>query len=114
MKRPLPQLAISIATLLILAGSTQAQLAVQNVLTPNDLVNNILVGQGVTVSNVMFNGQPANTVNDQVGSFIGTNSNIGLTNGLLLATGKVVWSKGPITAQPRYHQPTHGIRPTRT
>lgn len=95
MKRPLPQLAISIATLLILAGSTQAQLAVQNVLTPNDLVNNILVGQGVTVSNVMFNGQPANTVNDQVGSFIGTNSNIGLTSGLLLATGKVVLVEGP-------------------
>jgi hypothetical protein len=72
-----------------LVGTTQAQLTVQNNLTPNELVNNILVGQGVTVSNVMFNGQPANTVNDQAGSFNGATSNIGLASGLVLATGKV-------------------------
>lgn len=72
-----------------MVGTAQAQLTVQNTITPIDLVNNILVGQGVTVSNVTFNGQPANVVNEQMGAFDGTNSNIGLSNGIVLATGKV-------------------------
>lgn len=74
---------------LSLTGSAQAQLTVENTQSPNDLVNNILVGQGVTVSNVMFNGVPANSMNEQVGAFNGLNSNIGLSNGIVLATGRV-------------------------
>ena len=79
---------------LLFIGATRAQLAVQNNLTPNELVNSILVGQGVTVSNVTFNGQPANTIHDQIGSFAGT-SNLGLANGVVLATGQVPEVVGP-------------------
>ena len=50
----------------------------QNTLTPEQLVNTILLGQGVTASNVLFNGQPANTVNDQVVAYQTGTSNIGL------------------------------------
>ncbi len=95
MNRSLLKVTLPIAAFVCLANTIHAQLTVQNNLNPNDLVNNILVGQGVTVSNVMFNGQPANTVNDQVGSFNGTNSNIGLGNGLVMATGKVQLVEGP-------------------
>ncbi|MBK7286798.1 MAG: choice-of-anchor L domain-containing protein [Flavobacteriales bacterium] len=77
---------------LLFIGATRAQLAVQNNLTPNELVNSILVGQGGTVSHVTFNGQPANTIHDQIGSFAGT-SNLGLANGVVLATG----INGPFT-----------------
>ncbi|MCB0757951.1 MAG: choice-of-anchor L domain-containing protein [Flavobacteriales bacterium] len=95
MNRSLLKATLPIAAFVYLSNTVHAQLTVQNNLTPNDLVNNILVGQGVTVSNVMFNGQPANTVNDQAGSFNGTNSNIGLASGLVLATGKVILVEGP-------------------
>ena len=95
MNRSLLKATLPIVAFVCLTNTVHAQLTVQNNLTPSDLVNNILVGQGVTVSNVMFNGQPANTVNDQAGAFNGTNSNIGLASGLVLATGKVFMVEGP-------------------
>ena len=70
---------------LLFVGAVHAQLAVQNNLTPNELVNSILVGQGVTVSNVTFNGQQANTINDQIGSFNGTTDPEGPEAGLYVA-----------------------------
>lgn len=42
-----------------------AQLNVGTTFTPAALVNDILVGQGITVSNLTFNGEPANVVNDR-------------------------------------------------
>ena len=95
MNRSLLKATLPIVAFVCLTNTVHAQLTVQNNLTPSDLVNNILVGQGVTVSNVMFNGQPANTLNDQTGSFNGSNSNIGLASGLVLATGKVFLAEGP-------------------
>lgn len=76
-------------------GRALAQLSVQNTLNPQDLVTSILVGQGVSVSNVLFNGLPATTVNDQAGSFDGTSSNIGIGHGIVLATGNVHVVEGP-------------------
>lgn len=55
----------------------------------------MLVGQGVAVGTVLFNGQPATAINDQVGSFNGTASNIGLDSGLVLCTGRMVGIQGP-------------------
>lgn len=71
------------------------QLTTQNVLTPEQLVNTVLAGQGVAVSNVTFNGQPATSINDQVAYFNGAASNIGLSNGVVLATGKAELVEGP-------------------
>lgn len=95
MYRPLLQALSFLSGCLLFVGAARAQLAVQNNLTPNELVNTILAGQGVTVSNVTFNGQPANTINDQIGSFNGTSSNLGLATGVVLATGQVPLVVGP-------------------
>lgn len=83
-------------TIGILAVQTmKAQLIVDNTQTPNDLVQNLLAGPGVQISNVTFNGLPGNTINPQIGSFIGTNSNIGINSGLILCTGDVNVAVGP-------------------
>jgi len=71
-----------------------AQLNVGTTFTPAALVNDILVGQGITVSNLTFNGEPANVVNDQIGAFYGANSNLGLNTGIVLSTGRIVGVTG--------------------
>lgn len=72
-----------------------AQLTVDNTTTPQELVENILVGQGVVVNNVIFNKLPGNTINDQIASFNGSTSNLGLNTGIVLATGRVAVVTGP-------------------
>ena len=67
------------------------------VLTPTQYVNN-LVGPGISVSNVTFNGSTSNAtmVRDQVGHFLnGSATNIGINNGLILSTGKATGAIGP-------------------
>ncbi len=61
-------------------------------ITPLQLVQNILVGTGVTVSNVKFNGSlSAPTASNQLGSFTtGTNvTNLGFPNGIIMSTGGI-------------------------
>lgn len=48
------------------------------------LVQNVLLGNGVTVSNITFNGFPAS-----IGSFTAANSNLGLSSGVVLTTGTI-------------------------
>ena len=75
---------------------SKAQLVVNNTtMTPEQLVQNILGGPGVTISNVVFNGVPATTVSQQVGEFNGTASNIGLANGVIMGSGDVQVAVGP-------------------
>jgi len=75
------------------------QLVVNNTAqTPAQLVQNVLLGTGITVSNIKFNGSVANAnvVNDQVGKFTGGNTtNIGINSGVLLSTGKGSVAIGP-------------------
>lgn len=75
-----------------------SQLTVDNTtLTPEQLVQQILVGQGVTVSNITFNGSAADaqTLQIQAGTFDGTNSNIGINQGMMLGTGDINVAPGP-------------------
>ena len=68
-----------------------AQLTVNTgVLTPTQYVQNVLVGAGVTISNVTFTGDVS-----QLGEFNGVNTNIGLGTGLIMATGDVNVAVGP-------------------
>ncbi len=76
-----------------------AQLTVDNSLTPQQLVENVLLGGGVTVSNVTFNGQPGNQVNDQIGSFDGSNSNLNITQGLVMCSGSIPEVVGPNSSE---------------
>jgi hypothetical protein len=76
-----------------------AQLIVNNTTqTPAQLVQSVLLGNGLTVSNIKFNGSAAAaaTVRDQVGKFTnGNTSNIGLNSGIVLATNKATVAIGP-------------------
>ena len=86
--------------LLLLLGtlSSQAQLIVNNTNTPTELVQNVLLGSNVYISNVKFNGSlsSATMLKDQVNAFSnGTTTNIGINQGLLLSTGKGQVAVGP-------------------
>lgn len=67
-----------------------AQLVVNTGNTPQQLVQNVLIGGGVTVSNVQFTG-----ASGAAGFFDGQNSNIGLSSGVLLTTGLASGAIGP-------------------
>ncbi|PLW93677.1 MAG: hypothetical protein C0592_05365 [Marinilabiliales bacterium] len=67
----------------------KAQITVDNTLTPTQLVQDVLLGAGISVSNVTFSGGA-----DQRGTFTGT-SNIGISDGIILATGDINVAIGP-------------------
>lgn len=82
-------------TLLLLSASVfglggYAQLVVNETMTPAQLVQNVLLGGGVTASNITFNGVASAPVNEQAGSFTApAGANLGLDAGLILSTGRV-------------------------
>lgn len=76
--------------------SLKAQLVVNNTtMTPAQLVQNVLLGTGITATNITFNGTAATSVNEQAGSFNGTASNIGISQGVILGSGDVTVAVGP-------------------
>ena len=54
-------------------------------MSPLALVQNVLLGPGVTVSNILYNGSPA-----ALGSFQATNTVLGIDEGIVLTTGTVI------------------------
>ena len=72
-----------------------AQITLNQTLTPTQLVEDVLLGSGVQVSNITFNGQPGTLLNEQIGSFDATNANVGITSGVVLATGSILNATGP-------------------
>ncbi|MBP6391487.1 MAG: choice-of-anchor L domain-containing protein [Flavobacteriales bacterium] len=77
------------------AVPVRAQLVLTNTQTPAQLVQNVLLGAGVSVSNITFNGTPGNTVSNQAGEFNSTNANVGIGAGVILATGGISNALGP-------------------
>lgn len=69
-------------------------MVVSNTLTPQQLVEQVLLGAGVSVSNVTFNGQAGTVLNPQIGAF-SSGDVLGIDNGLLLCTGEVGLVLGP-------------------
>ena len=84
-----PQIAMGIA-LLFLPSMGFAQLQTTGGITPNDLVQNILLGGGVQVSNVTLTGS-----GQAYGAFTANNTNLGLNSGILLTTGIISGPNGP-------------------
>jgi gliding motility-associated-like protein len=68
------------------------QLTTSTAQSPNALVQNVLLGSGVTVSNISFNGVPVT-----IGSFDASNTNLGIDEGIIMTTGTVqnVPGQGP-------------------
>jgi len=66
-------------------------------ITPQQIVQNTLLGTGVTVSNVKFNNSNGPLVGNMMGTFTTgtTTTNLGLTSGVILASGGVTGAVGP-------------------
>ncbi|MBI1287391.1 MAG: T9SS type B sorting domain-containing protein [Flavobacteriales bacterium] len=78
----------------LLSGQATAQLVVDPNYTPQQLVQDVLVGQGVQVSNVQYSGNNASK-----GYFDGSNANLGISEGVILCTGKAIDAVGPNNGQ---------------
>ena len=65
--------------------------------TPSQLVNNVLLGFGVTATNITINGSPvnANTPVSNITSFTNNNPSFPFSAGMLLTTGNGVGAQGP-------------------
>ena len=72
-------------------------IAVNTAQTPTQLVNNVLLGFGVTAFNITINGSPlnANTPVSNVTSFTNANPAFPFAAGMLLTTGNGVGAQGP-------------------
>lgn len=75
------------AAVCAIALQAQAQLVVNSTLTPTQLVQDVLLGSGITVSNISYNGvlDPA-TAQPGSASFTQT-GNLGLEGGIILSSG---------------------------
>lgn len=75
---------------LLMAAPAAAQLVTDNSITAEEALVDYLLGEGVEVSNITFSGDL-----DQVGSFDAQNTNIAITDGVMLATGNIDVAIGP-------------------
>lgn len=73
-----------------LGAGLQAQLLVTGSVPAATVVQNVLLGPGVTASNITFTGSPA-----QLGTFIGTSCFLGLDSGMVMSTGLATDAAGP-------------------
>lgn len=101
-KMKLKKLVLGVVSVIFTGFASNAQLVVDNsTMTPEQLVQNVLVGTGVTVSNVTFNGQVtlAQNIQTQVGYFDATGITFPLPEGILLGSGDVQLAVGPNATQ---------------
>ena len=82
---------IILVILIYSSNQTKAQLTVNHAYTPNQLVSQILLGSGITVSNITYTGDTG-----QIGYFDGTASNLGLPSGMILCTGNIYNATGAV------------------
>lgn len=81
--------------ILVIPNFIWAQLNTSTALTPQQLVQNVLLGTGVTATNITFTGA-FNASYKAIGSFnvVGPN-NLGINSGVVLTTGVVTGVNGP-------------------
>ena len=72
-------------------------IAVTSTQTPQQLVNSVLLGSGVTASNITINGVAgmANTPFGNIGYFTNANGTFPMTSGIILTTGDAIGAVGP-------------------
>ncbi|MEX1001071.1 MAG: choice-of-anchor L domain-containing protein [Crocinitomicaceae bacterium] len=80
---------LNVLLLLFISASVHAQLTTSTAQTPAQLVDNVLVGNGVAASNIVYTGHA-----EAIGSFDGSATNLGLNSGIVLTTGTVLNSGG--------------------
>ncbi len=67
-----------------------AQLTISKKFTPSGIVNQVLKGKGVEISNVTFRG-----ASNALGTFTANNTNLGIKEGIILSTGSIYNAVGP-------------------
>ena len=72
------------------SAHVNSQIIVDQTVTPEDAVNNILLGSGVIAENITFSGDL-----NQIGSFNANGSNVPLGEGVILGTGNVNFASSP-------------------
>ena len=70
---------------MLILSTSYSQLVTGTGMAPLGLVQNVLLGPGVTVSNISYNGSPSS-----IGSFQATGTNLGIDEGIVLTTGTVI------------------------
>jgi gliding motility-associated-like protein len=70
---------------ILITFSSIAQLTTTTGQTATELVQDVLLGTGVTASNISFTGSA-----NAIGSFTATGTNLGIDNGVVLTTGTIV------------------------
>lgn len=75
--------------------SAKAQLTVDKTFTVESLVEDVLLGSGVSSENIIYNQGPAGVIRNQVGYFSGAGPYIGIEAGIILASGGVEVAVGP-------------------
>jgi gliding motility-associated-like protein len=83
--------------LLMCCITAQSQLTVVNTSTPAQIVTASVASSGITPFNIKFNNSAASAlvISDQLVDFTAVGTNIGLTSGILLTTGKAIVAVGP-------------------
>lgn len=71
--------------LLLISFNSLGQLVTSTAQSPAQLVQNVLLGPGVTVSNITYSGSGG-----AIGSFTANGTNLGINSGLILTTGTVI------------------------
>jgi gliding motility-associated-like protein len=71
--------------ILCLSFYSKGQLQTSTSQTPTGLVQNVLLGPGVSVSNISYTGSST-----AIGSFTATGTNLGISNGIVMTTGTVI------------------------
>jgi gliding motility-associated-like protein len=101
----------TIFTILLMLGlyaPVRAQLVVGTSMTPAQLVQNVLVGTGVTVSNVTYSG-----VVGSLGNFTGGGTtNLGISSGVIMSTGLVNGTPAIGSAVGNNASTSHSMSPT--
>ncbi|GEM_PF-6245831 len=93
------KISLSSIALLFVFGSN-SQITVNNTQTPAQLVQNILLGNGISASNFSYNGSipNSNLVQHNITSFSGSGTSFPIVDGLLLTTGASSNALGPNNA----------------
>ena len=71
--------------LFLFCRTGKSQLITASGQPPPSLVQNVLIGPGVTVSNILYNGSPT-----AIGSFTANGTNLGITQGIVMTTGTIM------------------------
>lgn len=90
------QLFLIISTLFI-GCNTFSQIAITSTQTPSDLIQNVLLGNGVVATNITYNGSAVNAgvVQTNVTNYDATGTTFPIANGVLLTSGAGTGASGP-------------------